>query len=303
MRHAGRDYAVRCVRSACPFRYERGLLKEPFALALLNAAPADSCDDVAAEVFAGLLGNPVGGPMEHALSGRLLLYDWSGECLPAPYLVANWIDGAPLWAAPEPEGYRRAGTALAGLHRIRFRHFYKDLFAVGRTPEDGATRFRAAFGAELAEAAPQLPADLCRALAAIDAPAPARACLVHNDVSGANLLVVRGGAITLIDWDNWVIDAPELDLVKMRYWTRPGPDGPVTPDAGLFEAFLAGYRSAGGPEPDPVQFRARAALWLLRVFNFETARAADRGAGRTGDLGYYPPAAAYLPHLAALAES
>lgn len=294
---------MRCAVATRYFRYERDILKEPFALALLNAAPADAYDDIAADAFAPMRRRPVGGPIGHALSGRILLYDWSRERVPFAYLVADWVAGTLLWAAPEPERYRRAGAALAGLHRIRFRHFYENLSAIGHAPEDGATRFARDFAAELVEAKPALPSALHRALATQAFPAPARACLVHNDVSGANLLVGNDGRVTLIDWDNWVVAAPEFDLVKMRYWTRPGPDGRVVPDAALFGAFVAGYREAGGPEPDPAQLRACAMLWLLRVFNFETARTADRGAGPARGLGYYPPAAAYLPHLAALAES
>jgi len=85
---------------------------------------------------------------------------------------------------------------------------------------------------------------------------------------------VRDGKIVcVIDWDNSVIEAPELDFVKMKYWTARGSDGVLTHDTGLYAAFLGGYEDfQHDTRPRASLARLYEVLWLCRVYNFEKSK-------------------------------
>ena len=127
-------------------------------------------------------------------------------------------------------------------------------------------------------------------------------CLIHNDFSGANIIVDTAGKPHVIDWDNWVVDCPELDLVKMKYWTAVGSEGRLMHRAELFEAFLEGYRSASDLALDEGRLRAYEYLWLLRCFNFETSREGlgEEGISNDSWRHVYPRASYYLDLLESL---
>src|SRR5262249_52798892 len=136
-------------------------------------------------------------------------------------------------------------------------------------------RFQELLEKEFNAASQFLPAKTLRSLRAIRLPEKESATptLLHNDFSGANILVKDGKIVCSIDWDNSVIEAPELDLVKMKYWTAHNSTGVLAHHPGLYAAFLRGYESFG----QEAKAMARLAhlyeiLWLCRVYNFEKSK-------------------------------
>lgn len=165
---------------------------------------------------------------------RLVCYDASRRTLPHPYSLYEWVEGKALWDEPRPALYEQAGRLLRRLHA---------------TP----------VGPELGRRLGRL---------RTPGPRPRRLALAHNDFSGANI-IVKGGAVRgVIDWDNAVVDAPELDLVKMKYWTARGADGVLTHAPALYRAFLKGY----GTAPDAARLRRLERWWLERVRDFELSK-------------------------------
>ncbi len=304
--YAGRSLGVRVALNPYRFRYERDIIKEVFAIFLICYARPSPNDRLARDLIAGILRSPVGSQVNHSWVRTIVHYDWSMAEVPWPYFVYEWAEGAPLWLDPRPGHYAGAGRDLARLHRICFGAYYADIFRIGREPLDWRRHFAAALEREVRLADGHLPPAVRRRIEALDPAAirPGTPTLVHNDYSGGNIVVSGEGIRKIIDWDNWVVDSPELDFVKMKYWTVIGDDGLLVPDEDLYGAFLEGYREAGGRPPDPDRLRAYEALWLLRAFNFENAGrteeehaadAVDRSWGR-----HYPPAATYEDYLRAI---
>lgn len=300
--YGGRPLGARVALNRDRFKYEKDIIKEVFAVLLLQYARPGANDDVAQRIIEGLLGAPVGSHLGHAAVRSILYYDWSMRSFPFPFFLFEWVEGDVLWRRARADDYAGVGRDLASLHRIGFRAFYEDIFTVGRAPLSWAERFRRAFDRELEKARPRLPGALARKLGALEPaalPEPA-ACFVHNDYSGANIIVAPEGARRIIDWDNWVIDAAELDLVKMKYWTAIGPDGRLAHEPALFAAFLEGYREGGGKALDERMLHACECLWLLRTFNFESGKREDGENAASSWEPVYPPAEVYAHHLAEL---
>jgi len=301
LRYEGRHLGVRLALNTYRFRYEKDIIKEIFALFLIYFARDAENDEVARNIVDGILASPVGSHVGHALVHRVIHYDWSMTTLPWPFFIYEWVDGEILWAHQARDSYFAAGRNLARLHRITFQSCYQDIFGIGRAPLSWCRRFAAALAHERDQALPRLGAAAAARLEALDAAAPtlARPCLVHNDYSGGNIIVGADGGQTIIDWDNWLVDAPELDLMKMKYWTAIGADGLLRPDHGLYSAFLEGYNSLSGVAPDRQRFAACERLWLARAFNFESARDPVPGPAADGSAlaRHYPPAAAYETYL------
>ncbi len=297
--YGGRVLGARVALNNHRFRYERGIIKEVFAVLLLAYGSGRVDDARLRQIVDALLSRPTGSHINHHWVRPILWYDWSETLLPYPFFVFEWVEGAPLWTQPGRDLYARAGADLAGLHGMVFEHFYEDIFAIDRRALAWGERFRAAFAKELSEAGPALPPDAAQRLAAFDIAgiAPGQPCLVHNDYTGGNLLVEAAGSGRLIDWDNWVVDCAELDLVKMKYWTAIGPDGMLGPDAELYAAFRRGYEQAASRPVDDARLGAYERLWLMRTFNFERTR--DSGPAVSWQA-VYPRAATYGRLLEAL---
>jgi hypothetical protein len=303
LRYQGRRLGARVALNRRHFRYEKDIIKEVFAILLLYHAGETLDDKLVRSIVDGVLRSPKGSHVAHTAVRTILHYDWSMEEVPFPFFVFEWVDGHVLWQAPRPEHYEQAGQFLARLHRNRFEHFYEDIFAIRHFPRPWAAHVRAAYTRELAHAEASLPPAVAGRLAAfdLDASSPGQPCLIHNDYSGANILVDGAGALHVIDWDNWVVDCPELDLVKMKYWTSIGQGGRLEHNAALFEAFLDGYRGEADHPVDPGRLAAYERLWLLRTHNFEQSR---ESAGVVGEAGswsqVYPPAKHYREILEGL---
>ncbi len=296
LKYEGRRIGARVALNRQHFRYERDIIKEVFAVLLLYHADDRLDDALVRRVVDGVLSSPKGSHVAHQAVRAILHYDWSLEDLPFPYFLFEWVDGVVLWEAPSVDHYFQAGQVLAGLHRIRFEHFYEDIFAIRHVPRSWEDHLRASLISELAQALQHMP-HLPR-VPELGGVVAGRPCLVHNDYAGANLLVEPTGGLRVIDWDNWVVDCAELDLVKMKYWTAIGADGKLAHRADLFEAFLAGYREFAVEPVDAGRLAAYERLWLLRCFNFETSRAAGGGEDEGRSWRHvYPSASTYADIL------
>ncbi len=300
--YRGRTLGARVALNAHRFRYEKGIVKEVFAVLLLTYGSGRLDDSRLRRIVDAVLQRPTGSHVNHHWVRPILWYDWSLAALPYPFFVFEWVEGEPLWTRPTAALYARAGAELATLHRLAFEHFYEDIFAIDRSALAWADRVRAAWTRELAEAAAALPAAAAESLAAfaIAGIEAGRPCLVHNDYTGGNLLVEPGRGLRLIDWDNWVVDCAELDLVKMKYWTAIGADGMLAHHPGLYAAFRDGYDRAAEHAVDAGRLAAYERLWLMRTFNFESSR----GDGEAVSWqAVYPPAATYRRLLADTTEN
>ena len=308
--YQGRRLGVRLALNRRHFRYERDLIKEAFAIALMNhaevvnlaGAPLD--DEETGRHVEALLAVPRGTLLGHESVRTILYYDWSMERLPYPFFIFEWIEGAVLWEQPFADRYEAAGRVLAGLHRVRFEHFYENILTIHHVPRSWRDHLRVCLNRELARAELYLPEKLVHRLNSLDMSVlqPGKPCLIHNDYSGANIVVDTAGLLHVIDWDNWVVDCPELDLVKMKHWTAIGHEGRLMHRAELYDAFLAAYRAAADNPIDEGRLRAYEYLWLLRCFNFENSRegSGEEGAGNDGWRHVYPRAGYYLDLLESL---
>lgn len=300
--YAGLRLGIRMAVHHRHFRYEKDIIKEVFAYALLCQAEDGLDDGKAGAIVGRLLSEPRGGEVAYPGGRRILHYDWSMRQAPYPFFIFQWVDGNALWNAPSETHFHDAGRALARLHCVRFQHFFDDVPAIGKRPRAWPDVLAAAFARALDEAQDALPPGLVQRLGRFD-PAelrPTAPCLVHNDYSGANILVAARGGLCIIDWDNWVVDCPELDLVKMKHWTAIGPAGRLAHDAALYAAFLEGYAEQAGLIDDD-RLAAYERLWLLRCFNFERHR--EAGAPADPPVGWrnaYPSAAYYREALNAI---
>ncbi len=301
--YGGKRLGVRLALNRLHFRYERDLIKEVFAISLLNRSGAALDDAETGRQVEALLAAPRGTLLGHQSIRTILYYDWSMERLPYPFFLFEWIEGAVLWEQPFADRYEASGRVLAGVHRVRFEHFYENILTIHHMPRSWRDHLRVCLNRELARADLHLPTRLTDRLDRLDMSVlkPGLPSLVHNDYSGANIVVDTAGLVHVIDWDNWVVDCPELDLVKMKHWTAVGHEGRLMHRPELYEAFLAGYRAAGGAI-DEGRLRAYEYLWILRCFNFENSR---EGAGEEvpSDDSWrhvYPRAAYYLDLLESL---
>lgn len=304
VKYAGRFLGVRVTFNQYRFKYEKNIIKEIFAIYLIYYSKPASNDAVARRIVDGILRNSVGSHINHSLVRSIVRYDWSLRTLPYPFFVYEWIEGDALWRTGGKDQYFLAGRDLARLHQISFQAYYQDIFNIGRTPRSWAENFTLSFARELAQARARLPADVLAKVGALDVSRmrPGRPALVHNDYAGGNIIVDEAGARKIIDWDNWLVESPELDLLKMKYWTAIGEDGLLAHDPELYAAFLAGYRSLETTAIDEDLLRAYEVLWLMRTFNFESAKREDSeiSPGGASWREHYPPAQAYLDHLRAL---
>lgn len=302
--YAGKRLGVRLALNRRHFRYERDLIKEVFAIALLNNVGTAIDDQEAGRRVEALLAAPRGTLMAHDSVRTILYYDWMMEQLPYPFFLFEWIEGSVLWEQPFADRYEAAGRVLAGVHRVRFEHFYENILTIHHVPRSWRDHLRVCLNRELARAELNLPQKLVDRLNALDMSGlqAGTPCLIHNDFSGANIVVATNGSPHVIDWDNWVVDCPELDMVKMKHWTAIGREGRLMHRPELYDAFLQGYRAASDIQIDQGRLRAYEYLWLLRCFNFESSReaAGEEAAGNDSWRHVYPRAQYYLDLLGSL---
>lgn len=294
--HRGRKYALRLRREETHFRYEKGIAKSAL-VARVHAAKSAGWTDarISSGTFAGPadLAPPFAPPLVHWSNGD--------EHWPLPWELTGWCEGVTLARRTDAGSIARAGTAIAGVHAVRFEGGYSDLLSLDRSPLDFAAWLDAGISRELARG--RIPASLARFVETVAerAPRDVQWTLAHNDLHGLHLIDdAAQGKLWIIDWDNAVVAPPELDFVKLRYWTRvDAKTGRLTADPEIYGALRAAYAAAGGPILDIAVSRACEALWLLRVFHFET----DRKLAGKPTPRLFPPAETYLDALEALAKA
>jgi hypothetical protein len=294
---SGRSYGLRIRTHEQVYRYEPDLIKEAFVLWLMKHTANGPRDTEAAVVFAQRRTARRGIVTEHSdILPLVRYYDWSREYLPHPYCIYEWVEGVPLWDAPQAHLYALAGQTLAHIHQIRFAAFYADFLSIGEHPVSWRERYRTALDKEIAAAQDSLPRTLLDTLRGLEVPSSVSAppCLVHNDFAPGNILVHDKTIAAVIDWDNAVIDVPHLDFVKMKYWTTKDVRGELGHDPELFSAFVSGYGTAGREIVSSPLFVLYEVLWLLRVFNFECSKE-EQGLSRAPG---YPVAIFYEQTLA-----
>lgn len=291
----GRRYALRLRREETYFRYEKGVAKSAL-VASIHAAKRAGGSDAAAGAA-----DPAKSSATPPFS-PVLRYWSNGDALwPLPWEVTDWCAGVTLARAAAPAAIERAGRAIAAIHAVRFDGGYTDLLSLGEPPMAFGEWLGAAMARELARG--RIDARLARFAerAVHAAPAQTDWTLAHNDLHGLHLIDdAAAGTLHIIDWDNAVVAPPELDFVKLRYWTRIDPaSGKLAADPAIYRDVLAAYRQAGGKTPDETVQRACETLWLLRVFHFE----ADRVAAGKPTPALFPAAGIYLRALEELAGS
>jgi fructokinase len=210
---------------------------------------------------------------EAALNALLLAHDVptarflhtapTNEITHTPYALLEWVDGkgldlAVLTLGCEGEARigRQIGAAFAKIHAISFdRHGYLDSTLRVEAPIDLSSKGLLAFlraNLELGVLAERLGPLRAGLLSFIESegqrldPWLARACLVHADFNGSNVLVRQdGGEWTLagvIDWEFALAATPALDFGNLLR-------APLGERTILVDAVAAAYRDHGGSLP------------------------------------------------------
>ena len=295
--HRGQKYALRLRREETHFRYEKGIAKSALVAAVHAAKRNGRSDAQAGSGLADARNDRLSPPFAPALAY------WSNgdELWPLPWELTAWCEGVTLARQADAASIARAGKALAAIHSVRFDGGYPDLLSLGGKPQGFAGWLEAGIARELARG--PIPLVLSRFVETLAGHATRDVgwTLAHNDLHGLHLIDdAAQEKIWVIDWDNAVIAPPELDFVKLRYWTRVDVEnGRLVADPEIYASLRAAYAAAGGPELDAAVSRACEALWLLRVYHFEMDRAK---AGLPTPM-LFPPAETYLAALHELARA
>lgn len=265
-------YALRLRVNESGFRYEKGIAKSALVGAIHAAKRGGATDREAAAAKAG------GEAPPHAPT----LHYWSdGDATwPLPWEIASWCPGEAVGAAdakPSADAMARAANAIADIHDVAFDGGKADLLNLTGSEPDFAAWVGGAIERELARGpVPGAIDGYARAIAR-KARAAARWTMVHNDLHGLHLIDDPAAErLWIIDWDNALVAPPELDFVKLKHWTRiDAGTGHLSADPAMYGAILAAYEAKTGRGLDRDVFAACEALWLLRVWRFESERRAQ----------------------------
>jgi aminoglycoside phosphotransferase (APT) family kinase protein len=262
-------YALRLRVNEAGFRYEKGIAKSALVGAI-HAAKRDGASDRAAAAA-----KPNGKAPPHAPR----LHHWSdGDDLwPLPWEIAAWCPGDAIGAAnakPSADALIRAAHAIADIHGVTFDGGKADLLNLAGPDQDFASWVGGAIERELARGPVPGAIDVYARAVSRKAKPAARWTLVHNDLHGLHLIDdTAAKRLWIIDWDNALVAPPELDFVKLKHWTRiDAATGHLSADAPMYGAMLQAYETKTGRKLDADVFAACEALWLLRVWRFESER-------------------------------
>ncbi|MFE6287158.1 phosphotransferase family protein [Streptomyces sp. NPDC057877] len=210
----------------------------------------------------------------------------SGPDAPVPYLLmtacpgAGWDDAA-LDAAEQGALRAELGRAVARLHRITGPGFGYPSGALGPLAADWATAFTGMFDAVLADArhyGARLPRPVDEIAAVVRGARAALGevtvpCLVHFDLWPGNILVDRASGPPrvggLIDGERMFWGDPLADFVSLALL------GDIRKD----EAFLAGYRQAGGRAEFDGPASLRLALYRAYLYVIMLTETVPRAVG------------------------
>jgi aminoglycoside phosphotransferase (APT) family kinase protein len=267
-------YALRLRVDEAGFRYEKGVAKSALVGAIHAAKRAGASDGQAASAKPGAAAPPHAPDLIHSSDGD--------EFWPLPWEVTRWCAGRALAASgfePSSVALERTAIAIADIHAVNFEGGVPDLLALAGPKSDFAAWIGSAIARELARGPVDARIDGYAREIARSAKSGVRWTLAHNDLHGLHLIHDEiGGAIGIIDWDNALIAPAELDFVKLKHWTKIDPQtGHLSGDAPRYATIVSVYTAQTRRALDADVFRACEALWLLRVWRFESER---RQAGR-----------------------
>ncbi|MEU9355440.1 aminoglycoside phosphotransferase family protein [Streptomyces griseoloalbus] len=209
----------------------------------------------------------------------------------SPHLLMTACPGSPWTEAAPADGEEAAlrtelGRQVARLHRVTGPGFGYPSGALGPLAPDWRTAFTAMTDAVLADArhyGARLPRAVDEVAAVIRAAAPALdevtvPALVHFDLWPGNILVDRPAAGRariggLIDGERMLWGDPLADFVSLALL------GDIRKD----EAFLAGYREAGGRAVFDPTARVRLALYRAYLYLIMLTETIPRASGRDHD--------------------
>jgi hypothetical protein len=272
------DLALRVRVNKAGFQYE-DVVKEPIVNTLLageSCPPGDILSRIGQKC---LLPLPQGRFDDQVAFVPDLVFYMNCPASPYPVSISRWVDGELLWDSPAEESYRQSGVLLAAIHSRPCRVRGPDFKALSTRPLNVTDeilmtmeKFASAI-AELSAAMGRLAAKAVKSahpLATSLAAKGPRIALCHGDYHGGNLIRTPK-QLYVIDWDNAVFGLPEMDLVKMRYWTARTGEKPSYVKK-LYDAFMSGYLGAlhgTGLKIDEEAERLSELMWLLRVMKFE----------------------------------
>ncbi|CAL9349750.1 phosphotransferase family protein [Streptomyces sp. enrichment culture] len=205
----------------------------------------------------------------------------------APHLLMTACPGEPWTEAVPADGERadlrrELGRQVARLHRVTGPGFGYPSGALGPLAPDWRTAFTAMADAVLADArhyGARLPRPVDEVAGAIRAAGPALdevtvPALVHFDLWPGNILVTRSAAGRarvggLVDGERMFRDDPLADFVSLALL------GDIRED----EAFLAGYREAGGRAGFDARARVRLALYRAYLYLIMLTETVPRASG------------------------
>ena len=139
--------------------------------------------------------------------------DWtkSGEIVPTPYLVVEYIDGEPIFSSTDPFEYvAQLATRLAEIHRV---DVATDGFAFLR-------RFVSALERQRERIITSTSLDVGPVRATLESVSPLRAlnrpALLHGDFWPGNVVWNRGRIAGVIDWEEGCVGDPLADVAISR---------------------------------------------------------------------------------------
>jgi Ser/Thr protein kinase RdoA (MazF antagonist) len=180
-------------------------------------------------------------------------------------LLTEWVPGRVLTSIdPSPDVMRRCGRLLANLHRITVpdatrRH--PDVDRALRNLQHDLETLQAAHAID------DLFSDRAVSLATTRIPPAATAGIIHNDFCAENIVLGRGGEITVIDNATITFGLHDMDLA--RTWLR----WPMAPENGA--EFVSGYRTGRSPEG----FLEHFAFWAVCALSRAAANRLRRQMG------------------------
>lgn len=253
------------IRTGEPFfGYEKGIVKESL---IANIVKASNQNNIA-EIIEGRLKHKAAKNIPFPQSSNILYYE-DDSVFGVPASILEHIDGPLLIQTEDLEHYRKFGEKLAYLHKASFPNFAHSLLNINEVVNFDE-KYMSQITSLLSHAhylstdEKEKAANISASIKAIDA----HPVLCHGDFHGYNA-IIRNNDIHLIDWDNAVIDIPELDFAKAYYWTGLNDNGVLTHDPDKYNAIIDGYMSVSAKKPNKYLIQMMALHWLLRVSNFE----------------------------------
>lgn len=142
------------------------------------------------------------------------LLDLSGELLPSPYLVMEWVEGTTVVSEVAlPDAIRQMAVFLASLHDLDIEVNELPPMPEREDPRDGALQYLPSTSFP----SPLLGERLRGALKDLKPPLAARPrSLVHGDFWPGNILWRDGRIAAVIDWEDAALGDPLSDLACCR---------------------------------------------------------------------------------------